>query len=174
MINQSRSPSATLPKLTFFPVTCREGSSLLRGRTRRALTAEEITKTCEVLLAAALHRRCSFWLLDGRVSTTAHPAELHEWLQEDFFPRVRAQLGQPPCIALLVAPCLWQGMAGAGLHAPTQWPAWGARVGWFKEERDALVWLRHQGAQERSRLQLAGAEMQPAGRGKHQQLSFNF
>ncbi|OGX86955.1 hypothetical protein BEN48_00945 [Hymenobacter glacialis] len=163
-----------MPTLPFFPVTCREGSTLLRGRTRRALTAEEVTKTCEVLLAAALRRRCSFWLLDGRVNTTAHTAELHEWLQEDYFPRVRAQLGHPPCIALLVAPCLWHDMASIGLDAPAQWPMWGARVGWFREERDALEWLRHQGAQARTRLQLTGEEWQPLIAGQYQQLSFNF
>lgn len=164
-----RSP---LPKLTFFPVTCREGSSLLRGRTRRALTAEEVTRTCEVLLAAALRRRCSFWLLDGRVNTNPHPMELHEWLQEDYFPRVRAQLGQPPCIALLVAPSLWQGLTQIGLDAPAEWPSRGVRVGWFQEERDALAWLRYQGARERSRSQLAGKAPEPVWGG--QQLSFDF
>ncbi|OGX85157.1 hypothetical protein BEN47_02160 [Hymenobacter lapidarius] len=174
MLNQSRLSTLSLPSLPFFPVTCREGSTLLRGRTRRALTAEEITRTCEVLLAAAIRRRCAFWLLDGRVNTTVHPAELHEWLQEDYFPRVRVQLGQPPCIALLVAPCLWQDMFSMGLDAPAQWPTWSARVGWFKEERDALAWLRHQGAQARTRLQLAGEERQPLQAGQYQQLSFNF
>ncbi len=174
MLSQNRSSTHSLPTLPFFPVTCREGSKLLRGRTRRALTAEEITKTCEVLLAAALRRKCSFWLLDGRVNTTAHSAELHDWLQEDYFPRVRAQLGQPPCIALLVAPGLWHDMSDMGLDAPAPWPMWGARVGWFKEEPAALEWLRHQGAQARTRLQLAGEERQPLLAGQYQQLSFNF
>ncbi|WP_426059224.1 hypothetical protein [Hymenobacter sp. B1770] len=139
---------APLPTLTFFPVTCRDGSSLLRGRTRRALTAEEITKTCEVLLAAALRRRCRYWLLDGRVSPQEQPVELHEWLEEDYFPRVRAQLGQTPCIALLVAPSMWQGLQQPGYDPLGAWPAWGARVGWFKDEEPALAWLRQQGAQE--------------------------
>ena len=172
MLHQARLPSTPLPKLTFFPVTHREGSSLLRGRTRRALTAEEITKTCEVLLAAALRRRCSFWLLDGRVNTTAHPMELHEWLQEDYFPRVRAQLGQLPCIALLVAPAMWQGLSQLGVNWPAEWPSWGARVGWFKEERDALAWLRQQGAQNRNRSQLTGRVPEPVWGGK--QLAFDF
>jgi hypothetical protein len=165
---------APLLRLNFFPVTCQNGSSLLRGRTRRALSAEEITKTCEVLLAVALRRRCRYWLVDGRVSPDSPPLALHEWLQEDYFPRVRAQLGKAPCIALVVAPTLWQGLEQPGCDSLPEWPMWGARVGWFKEEGAALAWLRQQEAFERENTRLCNwsADEQLDCRGK--QLCFNF
>ncbi|SFP88433.1 hypothetical protein [Hymenobacter arizonensis] len=163
---------APLSTLTFFPVSCRDGSSLLRGRTRRALTAEEITKTCEVLLAAALRRRCRYWLLDGRVSPQEQPAALHEWLEEDYFPRVRAQLGLFPCIAMVVAPSMWQGLQQPSLDPLSAWPAWGARVGWFKEEEPALAWLRKQGAHECGPKSMLPPALDYKKQGE--QLRFNF
>lgn len=171
-----RLPTAPYSRLAYFPVTCRAGSSLLRGRTRRALSAEEVTKTCEFLLAIARRRRCPYWLLDGRESLLTQPLELHEWLQADYFPRVRVQLGQPPCIALLVAPDLCSDLQQPGYEATiTEWPAWGARVGWFTEESTALAWLRRQEAHARERHQQlapSAPRMGPAAAGG--QLRFNF
>ncbi|ALW83958.1 hypothetical protein AUC43_01885 [Hymenobacter sedentarius] len=170
----SHLPEAPLPSLTFCPVTCRTGSSLLRGRLKRALSAEEVTKTCEVLLATATRRRCRYWLLDGRESSNAQPPQLHEWLEEDYFPRVRAQLGHPPCIALLVAPSLWQDLPKLGQEPVSEWPTWAARVGWFKEEEPALAWLQKHGAHERERQRLLAASTGTASTWRGEQLRFNF
>ncbi|MFC7668820.1 hypothetical protein ACFQT0_16685 [Hymenobacter humi] len=146
----------------------------MRGRSRRTLSAEEVTLTCEVLLAAALHRRCAYWLLDGRVSRQEQPVELHEWLHEEYFPRVRTELGQPPCIALLVAPVFYKQLLAMAHNAPVEWPTWGARVNCFKEEDAALAWLRQQGAQERERTRLLAASTGTKGAWSGKQLSFHF
>ncbi|WP_196283269.1 hypothetical protein [Hymenobacter jeongseonensis] len=146
---------------------------MLRGYSRRTLTAEEVTKTCEVLLAAALHRRCNYWLLDGRVSHHQQPVELHEWLEHDYYPRVRAQLGQSPCIAFLVDPRQWPSLQQFGHSAPLEWPALEARVGWFQEEAAALAWLRAQGAHARERKKMQAATARP-DRSRGEQLIFNF
>ncbi|MBC6609244.1 hypothetical protein H8B13_20665 [Hymenobacter sp. BT188] len=130
--------------LRYYTVAYHPDPPLLKGRDRRPLSAEEITETCEVLLATAAHYRCRYWLLDGRAHQQAQPQELHAWMQEEYFPRVRAALGGQPCIAFLVPFFVWEGLSAQGYAQPLDSLAHGVRMGWFTQEEEALAWLARQ------------------------------
>jgi hypothetical protein len=130
--------------LSYYAVAYEPAPPLLRGRDLRPLSAEEITETCEVLLAAARHHQCRYWLLDGRSHQWAQPQALHHWMQEEYFPRVRAVLGGQPCLAFLVPPFVWAGLPAQGYAQPLDSLAHGVRMGWFTTEPDALHWLARQ------------------------------
>lgn len=114
---------------------------LIRGRSLRPLNAEEITVTCELLLATARHHSCAFWLLDGREHVRDQPQCLHDWMREEYLPRVRQVLGQTPCVAFLLPPAVWAGLPARGYPQPLDWQAHAACLGWFTDEAPALVWL---------------------------------
>ncbi|WP_188559847.1 hypothetical protein [Hymenobacter glacieicola] len=135
--------SASL-ELPFYQVTLYKAPFVLRGRNPRALSAEEVTETCELLLAAAAQHRCPYWLLDGRANAEHQPVELHEWMREEYFPRVRAVLGQQLQVAFLVKPAVWHGLRERGYEAPQDWASFALHAGWFTEELPALAWLQRQ------------------------------
>lgn len=54
------------PALSFYEVDYAPQGHVLRGASLRALSAEEITESCELLLATAEAHLCPYWLLDGR------------------------------------------------------------------------------------------------------------
>ncbi|TGE24995.1 hypothetical protein E5K00_07285 [Hymenobacter aquaticus] len=135
-----------LPTLSFYTVLHQPSPPLLTGISQRALHAEEITETCEVLLAAAARHHCPYWLLDGRANPCEQPATLHEWMREDYFPRVRAVLGRQPQVAFLVAPNLWPGLPQRGYGPPHCWESTMLHAAWFCEEDPAQAWLRRQRA----------------------------
>ena len=130
--------------LSYYDLLYQGRPPLLRGYNQRPLSAEEITHTCEALLATALHYDCRHWLLDGRSHQQAQPRELHEWMQEEYFPRVRAHLKGQPCIAFLVPRFVWEGLPAQGYENPLDSFAHDVRMGWFTAEEEALAWLDRQ------------------------------
>jgi hypothetical protein len=130
--------------LSYYAVSYHCDPPYVRGCDLRPLSAEEITETCEVLLATARHYECQYWLLDGRSHQRAQPQALHHWMQEEYFPRVRAALGGQPCIAFLVPPFVWEGLPAQGYAQPLDSLAHGVRMGWFTQEQEALHWLAQQ------------------------------
>ncbi|MCC3160477.1 hypothetical protein LJ737_24785 [Hymenobacter sp. 15J16-1T3B] len=126
---------------TFYAVEYSAHPPLLRGRDTRPLSAEEITETCELLLATAQRYECSYWLLDGRSHQGEQPRELHDWMREEYFPRVRRELAKPPCIAFLVPPFVWAGLVAQGYEQPLNDFSHGVHMGWFTDEAPALAWL---------------------------------
>lgn len=130
--------------LPFYRVTFQESLLVLRGSNPRALSPEEVTESCELLLAAAAQHRCAYWLLDGRANGGHQPVELHEWMRDEYFPRVRAVLGQQLQVAFLVKPDVWQGLQERGYEAPQDWTSFALHAGWFTEELPALAWLQEQ------------------------------
>ena len=133
---------------TFAPAfyrTCYEPAPpVLRGAAQRPLTAEEMTESCEWLLAQAQERACPYWLLDGRRHTGNQPLALHQWMQEEYFPRVRQALGRVPCVAFLVSAPVWAGLRSRGYDNPLDWHTPTARLGWFTDEAPARAWLARQ------------------------------
>lgn len=140
--------------LSYYAVAYQCDPPLLRGRDLRPLSAEEITETCEVLLAAACFHQCRDWLLDGRSHQQAQPQALHEWMQEEYFPRVRAELKGQPSIAFLVPPFVWEGLRAQGYAQPEDSAFHGVRMAWFTEEEAALAWLA--GQQEQQDIRIKG------------------
>jgi hypothetical protein len=128
------------------------GKFVIRASNERELTAEEITEACELLLTTACAYNCPFWLLDGRSHQREQPQELHDWMREEYFPRVRATLGQPPRVAFLVPPAIWAGLPDKGYDQPADWHSFAVRMAWFTDEESALAWLQHQ-------ARLTGAEV---------------
>ena len=90
---------------------------------------EEITHSCELLLATARRHACPYWLPGGRHHWGEPTAALHAWMREEYFPKVRAALGRPVCVALLVPPAVWAGPGAKGYACqpaaaapPPAWP----------------------------------------------------
>ncbi|UOG77437.1 hypothetical protein MTX78_23670 (plasmid) [Hymenobacter tibetensis] len=138
-------PENSLPApLPYYAISYDDRPPLLRGEGVRPLNAEEITETCEVLLATALYYGCPYWLLDGRSHQQAQPQELHEWMREEYFPRVQAELQGQPCIAFLVPLFVWTGISQQGYAQVVDASVHGVRLGWFTQENQALPWLAHQ------------------------------
>jgi hypothetical protein len=141
----SNSPlSSKILALPFYTIAYQENPPLLRGSNPRTLSPVEITETCELLLATAEKHQCPYWLLDGRANAQHQPVELHEWMRDEYFPRVRATLGQRPHVAFLVAPEVWQGLNERGYEAPQDWTSFALHAGWFTEEPLAVAWLQLQ------------------------------
>ena len=134
--------------LPFYEVRYEPEPPLLYGGNQRPLSAEEITETCELLLASARRLRCPYWLLDGRSHQREQPQELHDWMREEYFPRVREQLGVRPSVAFLVPHVVWTGLPGKGYDDPTNLPAKDAHMAWFTSEDDARRWLAAQRSKE--------------------------
>lgn len=138
------SPDPFLPVLPFYRVAVEAAPPVVYGAAQQPLSAEEITASCELLLATAHRHACPFWLLDGRHHRAEQPAELHAWMREEFFPRVRAALGRSVCVAFLVPSAVWAGLAAKGYDAPLDWHSPAARLAWFTAEAPARAWLARQ------------------------------
>ena len=133
-----------LSALDFYAITYSDRPPLLRGRSLRALTPEEMTEACEVLLSAAQRFSCAHWLLDGRANPFGQPLPLRQWLREEYFPRARAALGQPLCVAYLITAAFRRELDQRGFGtAEALEPAIGY-IGWFVREEEALAWLTQQ------------------------------
>jgi hypothetical protein len=141
-------PPPLLPALHFYQIDYSADPPLLTGRNDRPLTAEEITETCELLLAAATQQACPYWLLDGRSHQQAQPQALHDWMLEEFFPRAQARLGRVVCVAFLVPPFVLAGLPSLGYQEPHNWLTPSARMGWFSEVPSAQAWLAQQRARQ--------------------------
>ncbi|WP_400190577.1 hypothetical protein [Hymenobacter sp. B81] len=137
-------PPTDLPSLPFYSVHYEANPPLLFGVNPRALSPEEVTEACELLLDQARRHGCPYWLLDGRLNGSEQPRELHEWMQEEYFPRVRTELGRMPSIAFLVTPQVWAGLPTRGYDEPGNWQSRAARMAWFTDDAPALDWLRQQ------------------------------
>lgn len=136
------------PPLDYYAVSYTAQPPLVWGNTLRKLNAEEVTATCELLLDTALRHRCPYWLLDGRPHVQEQPQALHNWMREDYLPRVCQALGRQPCIAFLVPPAVWASLQSRGYTQPLDWRSHAARLGWFTDEAPALDWLARQRACE--------------------------
>lgn len=101
-----------MPASDFYALVYQADPPLLRGQHLRPLRAEEVTESCELLLATARHRNCACWLLDGRATPYGQPPALRNWLREEYWPRVKASLGRPVRVAFLVTPAVRQELGG--------------------------------------------------------------
>ena len=126
---------------TFYDLVYHADPPLLLGRHRRALQAEEVTETCELLLALARQCNCTRWLLDGRATPYGQPAALRTWLREEYWPRVRAALGRPVRVAFVVTPAVRHQLDRQGYPGSEALPSGAGHVGWFIGEADARGWL---------------------------------
>lgn len=136
--------TAGLFPLSYYAVEYSAAPPLIRGLNLRPLDAEEITVTCEWLLHEALRHHCPYWLLDGRAHVQQQPQSLHDWMREEYFPRVCQVLQALPHIAFLVSPAVWAGLPEKGYVEPLAWHSRTARIGWFTQEAPALAWLGQQ------------------------------
>jgi hypothetical protein len=133
-----------IPALTFYAVTHQDYPPLLRGISRRVLSAEEVTEACEVLLASARHHNCPYWLLDGRSNPREQQPQLHQWIREEYFPRVRAVLKRPVHVAFVVTPLVRSGLDRLGFAVVEELHPGVGCIGWFADEAPALTWLIQQ------------------------------
>ena len=94
-------------------------------------------------LALAQHLNCRYWLVDGRTNCPPHRFGIHNWLEEEYLPRVRDVLGRPLCLAYLV-PTHWQQLPGSKYIVSTEGtPTATYRLALFDQEAAALTWLEH-------------------------------
>ncbi len=135
-----------VPALDYYHVAYEPVPPLLRGANSRPLSAEEITVSSEMLLQTATRHRCPYWLLEGRQHVREQPQALHDWMREDFFPRVQLALSQRPCVAFLVSPEVWAGLPNKGYPNPLTWQTYAMHLAWFTDEDPALAWLAKQRA----------------------------
>ncbi|WP_460503305.1 hypothetical protein [Hymenobacter agri] len=124
----------------FYSVRYQPAPALLRGTVLRPLTTLEFTEACEMVLAAAITHRCPYWLLDGRADVDARPADVYEWLSDEFLPRVHRTLGRVPSLAFIARPEFWNALRARN-YAPPMVIAGNFRAGWFTEECAAMQWL---------------------------------
>ncbi len=117
---------------------------MLRGTDQRAMSPEEITESYELLLATARQHTCPYWLLDGRHHHQEQPQALQDWMQEEFFPRVREALGEPAHVAFLVLPLVWASISARGYDELADWYVQAAHLAWFTDEGAARAWLAQQ------------------------------
>ena len=101
------------PSQPFYAVRYQPAPTLLCGTVLRPLSALEFTEACEMLLAAAKEHHCPYWLLDGRADSSNHPADVYEWLVEDFLPRVHRALDRVPCLTFVARPEFWAAQPAA-------------------------------------------------------------
>lgn len=130
-----------MPASDFYALVYQADPPLLRGQHLRPLRAEEVTESCELLLATARHRNCACWLLDGRATPHGQPPALRNWLREEYRPRVKASLGRPVRVAFLVTPAVRQELDRQGYPRTEALHLGVGHVGWFTEEPDARAWL---------------------------------
>ena len=128
-----------LPTLSFYRIDFVSAPPLLRGTSLRTLSAEEVTESAELMLDTARQQHCPYWLLDGRRHERPQPPALHLWMQEEYFPRVRAELGQQLCVAFLALPVGQQANPYNG--AVQEWNTSAVRMSWFTDEAAARTWL---------------------------------
>ncbi|RFP64336.1 hypothetical protein D0N36_14880 [Hymenobacter lapidiphilus] len=136
----------SLSPLAHYAITYEPCPPLLRGCNSRRLSAEEITETCELLLATARHYACRYWLLDGRSHQQAQPQALHDWMRDEYFPRISRELGSGACLCFLVPEPVWAGLPALGYGQLQNGFVHGVRMGWFTDEVAALDWLAKQRA----------------------------
>lgn len=135
------------PPLSFYNVAYFLPEHVLLGDSLRSLSAEEFTESCELLLASAQEYHCPYWLLDGRRHRLKQPQSLQNWMQEEYFPRVRAVLHQSLCVAFLVPASIWAGLPAKGCFAEAaqgDCHTWAVHLGWFTEVGPARAWLVRQ------------------------------
>ena len=137
----SRDP---LPILPFYSVSYQAVPPRLRAGATRALTFTEVMESCEVLLLYAARHRCPYWVLDRRTGPNEEPPELHNWMQDDYFPRVRAVLGQQPQVAFLVTPAELALLQQQRAAFPQDWHTLSINFGWFTQLPAAEAWLQAQ------------------------------
>lgn len=126
---------------TYYATRYQAHPPLVRGQVLRPMSVTEFTEACEMLLAEARPHRCPYWLLDGRVDDANRPADVYEWLVEDFLPRVHRALGRVPCLAFVARPEFWAALQARSYAQPAPKVAATFRAGWFTGEAEALAWL---------------------------------
>lgn len=136
---EPRSDTVAADQLRYYAVHYQAVPSLIRGTVRHPLSATEFTEACEMLLEQAQRHHCPYWLLDGRADdATGRPADVYEWLTEEFLPRVHTTLSCVPCLAFVAQVKLWHKLQAChyALPAPTTF-----RSSWFVDETTAQTWL---------------------------------
>lgn len=127
---------------SFYGLAYQTGPPLLRGKVLRPLTVQEFTEAGEILLTEARRQDCPYWLLDGRADLPRRQPALYDWLEDEYLPRVRRELGRLPVVALLATASVWQQVQAQGNAAPTRSVLSAAfRLQWFTEEPPALAWI---------------------------------
>ena len=132
------------PSLPFYALAHQTQPPLLRGVARRALSAEEYTEVCELLLAAARHYGCADWLLDLRANPQPPPLALQHWLRDEYLPRAAQGLGRAVHMAFLVVPEVRHALGRLGYPARLTLGPGAGQLGWFTDEAPALAWLAQQ------------------------------
>ena len=136
---------ASLPLLPFYSIVYHEPLGILQCHATRALSAEEVTQSCELLLAAAQRFSCPRWLIDRRADAPGSQLQdLYEWLQLDFFPRVRTAMGASIHVAFLVTPEEYVRVRQYQYAAPLEWHSAVVYINWFANEALAQQWLQAQ------------------------------
>lgn len=124
----------------FYSVQYQPTPAVLRGTVLQPLSALEFTEACEMLLHAARHHRCPYWLLDGRADANFRTPDVYEWLGDEFLPRVQRELGRMPMLAFLARAGFRRKLHAQNAALPTV--VGGAfRSAWFTDESTALDWL---------------------------------
>lgn len=132
---------SSLPSLDYYTVHYQTAPPLLRGLVLRPLSGPEFTEVCELLLAMAQHYGCRYWLHDGRADEARRPADIQDWMLDDFLPRAKDALGTAPYIAFVATATFWQDRAAQGCAPPGTLPGASHNRG-FISEAAALRWFQ--------------------------------
>ena len=126
----------------YLHIVHRPDLSMLVARWLRPVSAAETREGYLQILEAARQSHCPYWLLDGRRRLPAD-AETTRWGFEEYFPHLRAQVGQVVFLSQLISPAYQQvthtiAAFQQNEHNPS--PAYRMRL--FNDEAQAVAWLR--------------------------------
>lgn len=130
------------PEVDYLSITYRADLNMLVARWQRSVTGSETRAGYQLILDAAQHDGCNYWLLDGRRRQPAD-AETTHWGFYEFFPSIGPQLGKRVFMSQLLSlfyQQLTEGMVVFQQHENQ--PLNQYRMRRFDDEAKAVAWLR--------------------------------
>ncbi|QNH60490.1 hypothetical protein [Hymenobacter sediminicola] len=116
--------------------------NMLVARWLRPVSGAETQEGYHFILEAARQSQCPYWLLDGRRRLPAD-AETTKWGFEEYFPHLRAQLGQPVFLSQLISPTYQLVTQAIPVFQENESnPTHTYRMRRFNDEAQAVEWLR--------------------------------
>ena len=136
----------------YLHIVYRADLEVLVGRWMRQISTADLRAGYQDLLEAAAHYGCRQWLIDGRRRNRSH-ADDAQWMMDEYFPQLAAQLGNGVSLAYLFTPTHLLELEADTLLPPLSYfEERPYQVQRFIEEQMAMRWL----ALEQHRLALVG------------------
>lgn len=126
----------------YLTVTFRPDLNMLVARWLREVSGNETREGYHQILALARQTNCPFWLLDGRRRKPADE-ETTKWGFQDFFPKLRNDLGKEVFLSQLLSPYYQQITQALPVFQESEANA--AHTYYmrrFNDEASAVAWLR--------------------------------